>query len=87
MSNAKIKQQNKKGGHLCAAGNCHNHYQNSTVSLFRFPRDPARSRQWVINLCRLDLEKYTAEQLYRNYRVCANHFEDSQFMNTKKNSV
>ena len=40
-----------------------------------------RSKRWVINLRREDLMKYSTEQLYVQYTVCANHFEDSQFMN------
>ena len=28
-----------------------------------------------------DLEKYTAEELYKNYTAFAEHFEDGQFMN------
>ena len=40
-----------------------------------------RSKRWVINLRREDLMKYSTEQLYAQYTVCANHFEDSQFMN------
>ena len=43
-----------------------------------------RSQQWVTNLRRADLEKYSAEQLYKNYTVCTKHFEDSQFKNTEK---
>ena len=78
----------KKGGRLCAAINCHNHHCNSRVSLFRFPKDKERSKQWVINIRRADLESYTAEHLYKFYNVCANHFEDSQFMNpAKRNSL
>ena len=40
-----------------------------------------RSKRWVINLRREDLMKYSTEQLYAQYTVCANHFEDSPFMN------
>ena len=40
-----------------------------------------RSKRWVINLRREDLMEYSTEQLYAQYTVCANHFEDSQFMN------
>ena len=43
-----------------------------------------RSKQWVTNLRQADLEKYSAEQLYKNYTMCAKHFEDSQFKNTEK---
>ena len=32
--------------------------------------------------------KYSTEQLYAQYTVCANHFEDRQFMNpTQKNRL
>ena len=49
--------------------------------MFRFSKDKQRSKQWVINTRRADLEKYSTEQLYNGYTLCANHFEDSQFMN------
>ena len=39
------------------------------------------SQQWVINTRRADLDSYTCEHLYKNYIVCENHFEESQFMN------
>ena len=71
----------KWGGRICAAPNCHNHTYNSTVSMFRFPKDKQQCKQWVINTRRADLEKYSTEQLYNGYTLCANHFEDSQFMN------
>ena len=32
----------KRGGKICAAYNCHNRRYNSTVSLFRFPKDKER---------------------------------------------
>ena len=44
-------------------------------------KNKQRSKQWVINTKRADLEKYSTEQLYNGYTLCANHFEDSQFMN------
>ena len=50
----------KKGGHLCAAINCHNCHCNSRVSLFQFPKAKERSKQWVINIQRADLESYSA---------------------------
>ena len=43
-----------------------------------------RSKQWVTNLRWADLGKYSTEQLYKNYTICAKHFEDSQFKNTEK---
>ena len=39
-----------------------------------------RCAKWIINSRRADLKK-TPEQLYKGYRMCAKHFEDSQFMN------
>ena len=81
MADKRTAQKGKRGGHLCAAPNCHNRIYNSTVSMFRFPKDKQRSKQWVINTRRADLEKYSTEQLYNGYTLCANHFEDSQFMN------
>ena len=81
MADKRTAQKGKRGGRLCAAPNCHNRIYNSTVSMFRFPKDKQRSKQWVINTRRADLEKYSTEQLYNGYTLCANHFEDSQFMN------
>ena len=41
-----------------------------------------RCRKWVINTRRIEeLLPKTSEQLYKNYKLCAKHFEDSQFMN------
>lgn len=40
-----------------------------------------RCKKWVINSRRGDLDHLSAEQLNRNYRLCSNHFEESQFMN------
>ena len=40
-----------------------------------------RSKQWVINLRREDIMSYSIEKLNKQYTVCANHFEDNQFMN------
>ena len=41
-----------------------------------------RSKQWVINLRRKDLMSYSTKKLNEQYTVCANHFEDNQFMNS-----
>ena len=37
--------------------------------------------KWIRNLGRKDLVNYTPERLYKQYRVCEDHFEDDQFMN------
>ena len=42
----------------------------------------------MINIRKADLEKYSSEHLYNCYTLCANHFEDNQFMNcAKRNSL
>ena len=40
-----------------------------------------RSKQWIINLRTEHLMSYFTEKLNKQYTVCANHFEDNQFMN------
>uniref|UniRef100_V9KAI4 52 kDa repressor of the inhibitor of the protein kinase n=1 Tax=Callorhinchus milii TaxID=7868 RepID=V9KAI4_CALMI len=63
---------------FCAAPNCS---RKSTkcpdVPFFRFPRDPVRCRKWVENCRRADLEDKSSEQLHKQYRLCARHFETS----------
>ena len=81
MADKRTAQKGESGGCIYAAPNCHNCIYNSTVSMFPFPKDKQRSKQWVINTRRADLEKYSTEQLYNGYTLCVNHFEDSQFMN------
>ena len=44
----------------------------------------SRCKEWVINNRRADLEKYSSEHLHNCYTLCANHFEDKQFMNYAK---
>ena len=38
-----------------------------------------RSKQWVTNLRWADLEKYLAEQLYKNYTMCAKHWKEATY--------
>ena len=46
-----------------------------------------RSKEWVV-LCRCeDLDKKDAEYLYKNLRICAEHFEDIMFSNDFKNRL
>lgn len=42
-----------------------------------------RCKKWVISSRLEKLDSKSAEELYRNYSLCSNHFEDSQFMNAK----
>ncbi|KAI7809453.1 52 kDa repressor of the inhibitor of the protein kinase [Triplophysa rosa] len=55
----------------CSAPNC----SNSTSigkQLFRFPKDPVRTRKWLVN-CRRDFVPTPCS------RLCQDHFEESQF--------
>ncbi|XP_042621185.1 uncharacterized protein LOC109047956 isoform X1 [Cyprinus carpio] len=61
----------------CAAANCEQSTDQSNVSFFRFPLDPARCKQWVGNCHRPDLETKTPEDLHMNYKLCSKHFETS----------
>ncbi len=45
-----------------------------------------RCQKWVRNADVQLLYTKTTQQLY-NFRLCAKHFEDSQFMNNQKNSL
>ena len=46
-----------------------------------------RSKQWVINCRRADLDNLSVERLNKSHRLCAAHFEDSQFMNFHKDRL
>ncbi|XP_072900384.1 52 kDa repressor of the inhibitor of the protein kinase-like isoform X3 [Hemitrygon akajei] len=63
---------------FCAAPNCSRKSTNCPeIPFFRFPKDPARCQKWVENCRRTDLENRSAEQLHKQYRLCARHFEES----------
>ncbi|XP_023695975.1 uncharacterized protein [Paramormyrops kingsleyae] len=61
----------------CAAANCNQCTDQSSIAFFRFPLDPDRCKQWLDNCRRPDLENKTPEQLHRLYKLCARHFEPS----------
>jgi hypothetical protein len=46
-----------------------------------------RCKRWVINIRRADLDNKSAEDLHKNYFLCAYHFEDSQFLNGFRNRL
>ncbi|GLH09911.1 uncharacterized protein LOC103507797 isoform X2, partial [Gryllus bimaculatus] len=72
----------------CYEVNCSNNKgRNPDLCFFTFPKDPERCRKWVINSKREDLLQKTSDYTHRNCRLCSNHFEDSQFMNSIKNSL
>jgi len=45
------------------------------------------SKLWVLNSGREDLLEKDSTYLYKNCKLCANHFEDSCFRNHKKNRL
>ncbi|KAM9383702.1 THAP domain containing 12a [Pholidichthys leucotaenia] len=69
----------------CAVRNCSGG-KTDPRSLFRFPRDPQRSKKWVEKCQRQDLTDKSPEQLYRFYRLCGKHFETSSFLDSDAQS-
>uniref|UniRef100_A0A8C5MJ10 THAP domain containing 12 n=1 Tax=Leptobrachium leishanense TaxID=445787 RepID=A0A8C5MJ10_9ANUR len=67
---------------FCAAPNCTRKSTQSDLAFFRFPRDPSRCQRWVENCRRADLEDKTPDQLNKQYRLCAQHFEDAMICRT-----
>lgn len=64
-----------------------NHFLRKLFSNSIFIYNICRSKKWVINCQRKDLLQKSSEYLHRNCRMCTVHFEQSQFMNTNKNSL
>ncbi|CAN9501552.1 unnamed protein product [Ophioblennius macclurei] len=58
----------------CAVAGCSSR-KSDPQPLFRFPRDPERSKQWIENCQIPDLMEKSPEQLYRYSRLCGKHFE------------
>ncbi|KAK3879437.1 hypothetical protein Pcinc_015989 [Petrolisthes cinctipes] len=76
------------GTQFCASIRCTNSRKKKPdLSFFRFPKDKERSRRWVQHSRREDLLGRTSESLYRSCVFCAEHFEDSQFMNSDKKKL
>ena len=76
--------------YLCNCRRKRNFKQRSIESLFcnkyilsalTFMHLFCRCKQWVINCKTVNLDNKTSEQLYSNYLVCGEHFEDRMFMN------
>ncbi|ELU06999.1 hypothetical protein CAPTEDRAFT_185658 [Capitella teleta] len=75
-------------GAFCAANCCDDYQGMSTNSFFTFPLDQKRCDVWVQNTRRDDIRGMSAESIRKkNERVCAKHFEPSQFMNPKRNKL
>ncbi|XP_026183468.1 uncharacterized protein LOC113142629 [Mastacembelus armatus] len=70
----------------CAAANCDYQQGKSTTTLFSFPLDPDRCKQWLNNCHRQDLACEPPEQLHKLYRLCAKHFEPSMISNQSASS-
>ncbi|XP_067113087.1 THAP domain containing 12a [Osmerus mordax] len=68
----------------CTSNNCS---LPSLPPLFRFPRNSERCKKWIENCNRIDLEDKTPDELYRQYRLCAKHFEDSVMETTLHNTA
>ena len=82
--NTEKSTKKKKGSCYCAAFGCTNGYSKGNTSLHRFPKDSEQSRIWVRNTGLQSLEFKTTEQLHNNYRLCSQHFEQSQFIPDSK---
>lgn len=54
---------------------------------FHFYDCMCRCKQWVTNCGRTDLCSKSSEELNKSYVLCANHFEQSQFLNVSRNSL
>ena len=58
------------------------------MGLFSIPMfGISRSKEWVVLCRRKDLMNKEAEYLYKNCRMCAEHFEDIMFANDLKNRL
>ncbi|KAM4545577.1 THAP domain containing 12a [Odontesthes bonariensis] len=70
----------------CAVPKCPS-CKSDSLPLFRFPRDPERSRKWVEKCQRKELVDKSPEQLCRYYRLCGKHFETSAFDSDAQGTV
>ncbi|KAK2879830.1 uncharacterized protein si:dkey-250d21.1 isoform X1 [Channa argus] len=70
----------------CAAVTCDYQPGESTTTLFSFPLDPERCKQWLNNCHRQDLASEPPEQLHKLYRLCGKHFEPSMISNQSASS-
>lgn len=68
---------------LCSAPKCYS--TQHTSSLHKFPRNELRAKNWAVLCGRPDflnlIEIYGT--IPGNYRLCAKHFTDEQFLNSK----
>ncbi|KAJ8910820.1 hypothetical protein NQ315_004680, partial [Exocentrus adspersus] len=73
---------------ICAVRSCLKFYGVGNISLFRFPKDYERCKQWVTACNRndlLDQMESTSNSLYSSYyRICSMHFEEHMFVGKQK---
>lgn len=79
-------------GIVCAVRSCKNRSMHrKMLSFFRFPRDPDLCLKWITLCKRADLcvtfKEHGSEPLYRMYRVCSDHFQESDFKDQKLKST
>ncbi len=66
----------------CSAMNCSNSkWSQPQLTFFKFPRDEDRCKIWKQNARRKDIMNKPVTYCNKNLRLCALHFEDTQFMN------
>ncbi|XP_018368797.1 PREDICTED: 52 kDa repressor of the inhibitor of the protein kinase-like isoform X2 [Trachymyrmex cornetzi] len=70
-----------KGGFSCVM--CKNiSGRNAGIKFFRFPKDPEMSKLWLKS-CNRMIDR-TTEELYKNYRICSDHFNENMYLNDLK---
>ncbi len=75
------------GFRRCPAPNCSNSSKWNSGLSFTVPKDEKRGKRWIINMRQDDLLEKPINYCHRNILVCAHHFEDTQFMNVKNNTL
>ena len=72
----------------CSALNCtNNSCQNPGKKFFCCPKDKKKCKKWIQNSRRQDLLDKSTDYCYVNIYFCADHFEDSNFMNSNKDKL
>lgn len=78
--------ESTKTGMRCSVKFCQSKASFRNKSFFSYPKEPNRLKVWITN-CDTN---HLAEALLKsnNYRVCADHFEETMFLNsTTKNRL
>jgi hypothetical protein len=68
-------------GNACSAVNCSNRKEKMPhMSFFRVPKNAERSKKWIINSRRKDLEDKSVQYCNTNIKFCADHFLKTMFI-------